>query len=185
LLYGGAGNDYLSGGDGIDGLRGGANNDRLEGGKGSDVLRGDLGSDVFAWSLADQAASPGTISTSGANAYGVGNNIQLAASADLILDFNKTQGDALDLRDLLQGELHLGQNPGNLDDYLHFEVSNGHTILHISTTGGFSAGYDATKENQTIVLQNVNLTVDANNVALLNDNAIIQDLLNSKLLVVD
>ena len=57
--------------------------------------------------------------------------------------------------------------------------------MHISTTGGFSAGYDATKENQTVVLQNVNLTVDANNVTLLNDNAIIQDLLNNKRLIVD
>ena len=100
-------------------------------------------------------------------------------------DFSKTEGDALDLRDLLQGEVHLGQNPGNLGNYLHFEISNGHTVVHISTTGAFSAGYDATKEDQTIVLQNVNLTVDANNVTLLNDNAIIQDLLNNKRLIVD
>jgi VCBS repeat-containing protein len=185
LLYGGAGNDYLSGGDGIDGLRGGAGNDRLEGGKGSDVLRGDLGSDVFAWSLGDQSAALGTAAAGNGNSYGVGNTIRLSGTSDLIMDFSKTEGDALDLRDLLQGELHQGQNPGNLDDYLHFEVSNGHTVLHISTTGGFSAGYDVTKENQTIVLQNVNLTVDANNVTLLNDNAIIQDLLNNKRLIVD
>ncbi|MBC7918910.1 MAG: type I secretion C-terminal target domain-containing protein, partial [Rhodoferax sp.] len=185
LLYGGAGNDYLSGGDGIDGLRGGAGNDLLEGGKGSDVLRGDLGSDVFAWSLGDQDAALGTANAGGSNAYGVGATIKVSGTTDLVMDFSKTDGDALDLRDLLQGEAHLGQNPGNLDDYLHFELSNGHTVVHISTTGGFSAGYDATRENQTIVLQNVNLTVDSNNVTLLNDNAIIQDLLNNKRLIVD
>ena len=185
FLYGGAGNDYLSGGDGVDGLRGGDGNDRLEGGKGRDVLRGDLGADVFAWSLGDQSASTGTIAAGASNPYGVGNAVQLATAADVILDFSKSEGDALDLRDLLQGETHLGQNPGNLGNYLHFEVSNGHTVLHISTTGGFSTGYDASKEDQTIVLQNVNLTVDANNVTLLNDNAVIQDLLNNKRLIVD
>jgi VCBS repeat-containing protein len=188
LLYGGAGNDYLSGGDGIDGLRGGGGNDRLEGGAGSDVLRGDAGADVFAWSLGDQASTFGTANAGSGNAYDVGSSVRLSSTADLVTDFNTTdttEGDKLDLRDLLHGEHHLGANPGNLSDYLHFELSNGHTVVHVSTTGGFSGGYNEASENQTIVLQSVDLTRDSGGVSLLNDNAIVQDLLKNGRLIVD
>ena len=86
---------------------------------------------------------------------------------------------------LLGGETHLGLDTGNLSNYLHFEVSNGNTVVHISTTGGFTDGtYDASRENQTLVLQNVDLLHDGTT-TLLNDNAVIQDLLKNNRLVVD
>ncbi|MET1491998.1 VCBS domain-containing protein, partial [Uliginosibacterium paludis] len=189
LLYGGAGNDYLLGGSGSDALRGGAGNDRIEGGAGSDVLRGDLGADVFAWSLNDHASTAGTTAAVAGNIYGVAAGIQLSGTTDIVTDFSKADGDALDLRDLLSGESHLGLDTGNLNNYLHFETttSNGvtSTVVHVSTTGGFTNGvYDASKENQTIVLQNVNLLTDGTS-SLLNDNAVIQDMLNNKRLIVD
>jgi len=86
-VYGGAGNDTLTGGEG---------NDLLLGGSGNDTLTGGLGADVFAWRLGDQG-STGT------------------PARDVITDFNPGQGDALDLRDLLQGE-----TATNLGSYLRF-----------------------------------------------------------------
>ena len=186
LLYGGAGNDYLSGGAGVDGLRGGAGSDRLEGGAGSDVLRGDAGADVFAWTLGDQATNAGAVAGAG-SAYGVAAAVNLSSTTDLVMDFTRTgtEADKLDLRDLLQGEKHSGSDAGNLQNYLHFEVSNGNTVIHVSSGGGFAGGYSTVAENQTIVLKGVDLTHDVSNVALQGDNAIIADLLKNGRLIVD
>ncbi|MGQ5524640.1 VCBS domain-containing protein, partial [Chitinimonas sp. PSY-7] len=189
LLYGGRGDDYLAGGKGMDGLRGGEGNDRLEGGAGNDVLRGDLGADVFAWTLGDQAARAGATQAGNGNDFGVSRGIGLVEGAtDLVMDFSKAEGDKLDLRDLLQGESHLGESAGNLSNYLHFEFDRNttRTIVHISSDGGFANGvYDISRENQSIVLQNVNLTRDDLDNALLNNNAIIQDLLRNNRLITD
>jgi VCBS repeat-containing protein len=186
LLYGGTGNDYLNGGASNDALRGGAGDDRLEGGAGSDVLRGDSGADVFTWSLNDGNPTNGVTAAGFGNAYGVGNTIGLSGTTDRIMDFSKADGDVLDLRDLLVGEDHQGLASGNLSNYLHFEVSNGNTVVHVSTTGGFTGGtYNSANENQTIVLTGVNLLQDNSGTTLLNDNAVIQDLLTNKRLIVD
>ena len=168
FLYGGTGNDYLNGGAGIDGLRGGAGDDTLVGGAGNDVLRGDAGADVFRWEFADRG-------TAGAG-----------AASDIIMDFNTATpangGDVLDLRDLLQGEASAGGAAGNLSNYLHFTVSGGTTTIAISSTGGFSSGYSAGAVDQSIVLQNVDLTSGG---ALTTDQQIINDLLNKSKLLVD
>lgn len=59
---------------------------------------------------------------------------------DTITDFDVTaNSDSLDLRDLLQGELHLGTAAGNLANYLHFEKVGTTSVLHISSSGGFAA----------------------------------------------
>ncbi|WP_348946623.1 Ig-like domain-containing protein [Chitinibacter sp. FCG-7] len=179
-LYGGAGNDKLFGGAGLDILRGGAGNDLLVGGAGNDLLRGDAGADVFKWTLGDQAATPGATAAGAGNAYGIGNNINIASKAtDLIVDFDKTAntGDALDLRDLLQGE-----NSGNLTQYLHFEKSGSDTVVHISSAGKFTgsaADYTA-QEDQTIILKNIDLGATGS-----NDQTVIQTLLNNKNLLTD
>jgi hypothetical protein len=105
------------------------------------------------------------------------------------MDFSKSEGDVLDLRDLLQGESHLGTDPGDLNKYLHFETTNIDgvlgTIVHVSANGDFASGYDAAKEDMTIILQNVNLTIDSNGATLLDDRAIIQDLLTNNRLITD
>jgi hypothetical protein len=167
FLYGGTGIDYLNGGAGIDGLRGGAGNDTLVGGAGNDVLRGDAGADVFRWELADR----GTAGT---------------PASDIIMDFNNATpaagGDVLDLRDLLQSEATSGGAPGNLANYLHFTVASGTTTIQISSTGAFSGGYSAGAVDQSIVLQNVDLTSGG---SLSTDQQIIQDLLSKSKLLVD
>ncbi|MFS0738101.1 calcium-binding protein [Sphingomonas sp. 1P06PA] len=77
-LYGLAGDDTLLGGAGDDLNRGGDGNDILDGGAGRDVHEGGLGADTFRLS---SAADTGTTFD----------------TADLIRDFNRLDGDRIDL----------------------------------------------------------------------------------------
>ena len=108
------GNDAVYGGAGNNTLNGGAGNDLLLGGSGNDTLTGGLGADVFAWRLGDQG-STGT------------------PARDVITDFSPGQGDALDLRDLLQGE-----TAANLGSYLKFgtDSASGKLVLQVDHDGG-------------------------------------------------
>ena len=165
-LAGSNGNDDITGSDGRDDISGGAGNDivragggadLIAGGAGNDTLTGGLGSDTFKWSLAD------TVTTT-------------KPAVDAITDFNTASaingGDVLDLHDLLQGE---SQASGNLGNYLHFEKAGADTVVHVSSTGGYTGGtFVAGATDQKIVLQGVDLT---NSGALSSDTQIIQDLL--------
>ncbi|MDZ4098847.1 MAG: type I secretion C-terminal target domain-containing protein, partial [Methylophilaceae bacterium] len=161
-LFGGSGADRLEGGAGNDTLDGGSGNDILIGGAGNDTMTGGLGADVFKWSLAD-AGTAGT------------------PAQDVITDFDTVSGgDKLDLRDLLQGEISQGAGT-NLEDYLHFELVGDDTIVHVSSSGGFSGGYNASNEDQTITLQNVDLVNGFGG----DQAAIIADLVNNQKLITD
>ena len=163
-LNGGNGHDWLYGGVGSDTLKGGAGNDTLLGGTGNDTLTGGLGADIFKWELSDRG-------TAGSPAI------------DTVTDFDSVaNGDRLDLRDLLVGETHSSTDAGNLADYLHFEVTGSDTIIQVSSTGGFSGGYDAGATDQRIVLSNTDLTAGG---TLSADQQIIQDLLNKGKLITD
>ena len=157
-----AGNDVLSGGAGNDTIDGGSGADRIQGGSGTDTLTGGAGSDTFYWTLADKGAA-GT------------------PSNDVITDFStaafSSGGDALDLRDLLQGE-NAVSGTGNLGNYLHFEKSGANTIIHISSAGGYSGGFNAASDDQIITLNGIDLTTTG------NDQAIILDLLSKGKLIV-
>jgi Ca2+-binding RTX toxin-like protein len=168
-LIGNTGNDLLFGGAGNDSLNGGSGNDLLVGGAGSDTLTGGLGADVFKWELADAGAAG-------------------SPAVDTITDFEAfTAGEVLDLRDLLVGE---SATAASLDNYLHFEVTGGNTIIHISSSGGFgdnnnisigSAGISTATETQQIVLQGI----DATAMGFTTDQQIIQALLDNNKLVTD
>ncbi|MDP3094783.1 MAG: type I secretion C-terminal target domain-containing protein, partial [Methylotenera sp.] len=160
-LFGGTGADRLEGGAGNDILDGGSGNDILIGGAGNDILTGGSGADVFKWSLADA----GTIGS---------------PATDVITDFDTVSGsDKLDLRDLLQGEI--GQGVGaNLVDYLHFEKVGDDTIVHVSSTGAYESGFNASQDVQLITLQGIDLVS-----GFADDQAIIQDLLARQKLITD
>ena len=134
-LYGGAGNDVLMGGLGNDTLYGGDGNDVLYGGFGNDTLIGGAGSDTFKWSLGDQGLGGG-------------------AATDIVSvnDFKTSEGDSLDLRDLLQGE-----NSSNLQQYLHFSADGSNTLVQISYSGEFDGSNYGTATDQQIVLTGVAL----------------------------
>jgi large repetitive protein len=140
-LEAGGGNDTLAGDGGHDTLVGGRDTDTLAGGAGNDVLSGGTGvlpdtqSDVFEWHLGDQ----GSVA---------------APAVDVITDFSMgANGDALDLRDLLQGEasgtgLAAAQSLGQ---YLHFTQVGGMAVLQVDHDGGSFAA------TQTITFENMSL----------------------------
>lgn len=76
---GNAGNDVLSLGGGNDVARGGEGNDTITGGAGADLLAGNAGADRFVFSLP-------------------GDSTAASAGRDTIADFDRAEGDRIDLR---------------------------------------------------------------------------------------
>jgi Ca2+-binding RTX toxin-like protein len=122
ILNGGNGHDVLYGNAGNDLLNGGDGNDLLIGGVGNDTLTGGAGADTFTWKSGD-----------------LGN--------DVISDFNASEGDRIDLSDLLPD----AANANNLLDYLKVDTTN--NTLQVSTSGTIANGADV-----TIELEGVDLT---------------------------
>ncbi|WP_414925054.1 tandem-95 repeat protein, partial [Pseudomonas sp. IT-P291] len=126
-LYGGAGNDILLGGTGNDLLDGGDGNDILLGAKGNDTLTGGSGGDTFVWKAGD-----------------TGN--------DVIKDFKASEGDRIDLRDLLQGE-----TGSTIDNFLKITTVDGVSSLQVSSTGQFNSG------NAAAATPDVTIKLEGNN----------------------
>ncbi|UFQ00418.1 LapA family giant adhesin [Pseudomonas fitomaticsae] len=110
ILFGSGGNDLLDGGKGNDILLGGTGNDTLIGGLGNDILIGGSGGDTFVWKSGD-----------------TGN--------DVIKDFKASEGDRIDLRDLLQGE-----TGSTIDNFLKITTVDGVSSLQVSSGGKFNSG---------------------------------------------
>ena len=112
-------------------FHGGPGDDYMIGGKGNDTLTGGAGKDTFVWHLGD-GGSPG------------------APVRDTITDFNRSEGDVLDLRDLLQNE-----SAATLDKYLHFTASGSDTLIQVSSAGSFNGSNYAATADQEILLKGV------------------------------
>lgn len=125
-------------------LDGGAGDDVLLGGSGDDHLTGGLGADTFAWHLGDQGTST-------------------APATDTITDFNTSEGDTLDLSDLLVNE-----DSGNLEQYLHFETQGSDTVVHVSHDGAFDGTNHDTTADQLIVLEGMDLSSHGDDTAIIN-----------------
>ena len=104
-LLGGDGNDIIFGQGGGDTMQGGAGNDILLPGSGNNTLWGNSGSDTFMWLKGD-----------------TGNNV--------IKDFSVTEGDKLDLGDLLQTA-----TVTNIADYIKATIDSTGTTLSINSSG--------------------------------------------------
>jgi Ca2+-binding RTX toxin-like protein len=166
-IYGNAGDDSLTGGSGNDTLDGSAGADRLTGGAGSDVLIGGAGSDVFVWHLADAGSASA--------------NRPVDTIKDFIVKAPASEGDVLDLRDLLQGE-----KTANLANYLEFDTTTANTIIKISPTGAFTNGVATDgAETERIVLENVNIRTALALSATSTDTQIITKLISQGNLLVD
>ncbi|HBM84023.1 MAG TPA: hypothetical protein DD459_10170, partial [Halieaceae bacterium] len=113
------------------------------------------GDDVFAFSLADADTVPPEVS---------------------ILGFGEAGSDALDLRDLLQGE-----ESADLTSYLNVSYDGSNTVIEVSATGAFTGGADdAGAVSQTIHLEGVDLVSGHDDLA-----SVIQNMLDSGRLTVD
>ncbi|MER8742277.1 DUF5801 domain-containing protein, partial [Mesorhizobium sp. M1004] len=116
-LYGGAGADIINGNAGNDTLIGGAGNDTLNGGTGNDLLIGGAGADQL---------TGGT----GADTFKL-DHLDLNIK-DLIIDYNKGEGDQIDLTALFDKAV-----VGNLSDYVHYDT--GTKTLSVDTDGAGAA----------------------------------------------
>jgi Ca2+-binding RTX toxin-like protein len=108
VLKGRAGDDWLIGGAGNDKLVAGDGNDVLVGGLGADILNGNAGADRFLIDLAD-----------------------LDGSVDDVKDFNPTEGDLIELRDLVPA----GLNPSEIASYLRIFKSGTLGLLQYDALG--------------------------------------------------
>ena len=115
ILDGGAGNDIMYGQGGNDLLIGGSGNDLLIGGSGNDLLIGGSGADTFKFNVMDDGAF------------------------DTIVDFNRDQGDLLDIADLLA-------DMGGTKDDIHLATNGTDTNLTIIADTG---------ERSSILLENI------------------------------
>ncbi|MGB1238524.1 MAG: type I secretion C-terminal target domain-containing protein, partial [Pseudomonadales bacterium] len=160
VINAGAGNDRVFGKEGIDTLNGEDGNDLLFGGAGNDILSGGDGDDILFGGLGDDQMTGGA----GADTF-----FFTAADgdeqSDTILDFDVSEGDVLDLSDLLD----TAQNVSNLDNYLDFDVDNGDTVIHVEKDG----------KELDIRLQGVDLSAGGND----TDAKIIEDLLDGNSLL--
>ena len=111
MLYGGNDDDLLRGGGGNDGLFAGSGDDTLIGGLGKDTLTGNSGADTFQFNkVLDSTATP---------------------SRDEVHDFNRAEGDVIDLS-------HIDANANTAGDdgfTLVASYSNTAGELRITTTG--------------------------------------------------
>jgi Ca2+-binding RTX toxin-like protein len=132
FLHGGGGSDVVHGGDGADSVYGGADydvlygddgNDRLVGGMGPDMLTGGSGADIFSWRFMSET--------------GV-----LAWSIDTVTDFNRAEGDVIDLHQIDANVDTSGNQPfkfiGTADfsgapGEVRYYFSNGNTYIAMQT----------------------------------------------------
>jgi len=110
---GNAGNNIMFGNDGANSLTGFAGNDTISGGLGDDILAGGLGTDK----LSGGGGADRFIFTSAAE------------GKDTITDFNLSEGDVLDLQELLTGW------GGDIHNYLQVSQQGANTIIKVDTDG--------------------------------------------------
>lgn len=107
-LYGGMDADTLSGGAGNDGLNGGSGNDVLNGGADGDRLKGGMGADTFVFD---------------ADAF---------SGRDVVRDFRVSQGDVLELRDILEGYDPLASA---ITDFVHITGNGVNSFVAVDADG--------------------------------------------------
>ncbi len=125
-LIGGSGNDTLDGGAGADTLEGGMGDDYMTGGDGNDTFTGGSGNDIlFSGKGADQLSGG-----SGANTYLF--TLDTAFDGiDSISDFNKNDGDKLDIADVINFDpLH-----DLITDFVQITTSGSNSIVKVDVDG--------------------------------------------------
>ncbi|WP_085899735.1 DUF5801 repeats-in-toxin domain-containing protein [Kiloniella majae] len=153
-MWTGDGEDILIGGTGNDNLSGEAGNDILIGGSGNDRMSGGSGSDTFVF----KADTVGDI--------------------DTVRDFKASDGDALDLSELLTGFAAGADSDATatvLQDYLSISQDGSTTVITIDQDG---SGSDS---DVTIRLENNDLTSGGS----ISEHDAIQSLLDANNLIVE
>ena len=119
VMYGDAGNDHLNGLEGGDRIFGGAGNDLIEGWAGNDILYGDDGTDtVFGGEGADTFLFMKNTAYSG---------------VDTLRDFNISQNDRINIKDLLEGYDPLTKS---ITDFVQIASEAGKQVVKVDADGG-------------------------------------------------
>lgn len=139
-------NDSLTGDNGINNISGGAGNDTLIGGLGNDILTGGSGADIFKWTAQDINTASG------------------APFSDTITDFSRTEGDKLDLSDVLSGDTP----SSDLNNYLTFTTTGNNVVVSVHADGDSNGSAD-----MTIVLEGQAGDLSALENYLLTQNGVI------------
>ena len=168
-ILGGSGDDSIQGGDGNDSITGGAGADSLEGGAGADTLLGNAGADLL-----DGGAGRDVL-TGGSEAdtfrFGLGDSVILidtgdidVTAADVIQDFNRVDGDTVELLD---------KSLENLD--VVDGASNGSMAFLANAEAFFGVG-DADPDSVDVYIEyNANSSGDAWMLADMNNNGTVDD----------
>ena len=150
VLYGDAGRDTLQGQHGHDTLNGGDGNDSLWGGTGGDTLRGGTGADVFNFGRSVDSTTRTT-----EQVQAVTNDTGDVAGLDVIMDFNRSEGDRIDIsridafdqsRDGLSGNSSFttfaGPQTSAGSAWIVYDPDqSGHAFLYLNQDGGEAAEF--------------------------------------------
>jgi len=127
-LRGYNGNDTIDGGDGNDTIYGGSQDDLLVGGAGDDKLLGDNNNDILIGGLGADELTGGT----GADTFRFLEG-QTFDAVDTIKDFNTTQLDVIDIRDILEG---YDPQTSAITDFVQITTSGSNSLLAVDADGG-------------------------------------------------
>ena len=136
--------NHISGGAGADTIIGGLGADTLTGGLGNDILTGGDGADIFKWTADDVNIASG------------------APFSDKITDFSITEGDKLDLSDVLTGDTT------TLSNYLDVQASGSNVVVSV-----YADGVSGGTADMTIVLEGQSADLTALQTYLLTQNGVI------------
>ncbi|MEL6523044.1 MAG: polysaccharide lyase family 7 protein [Pseudomonadota bacterium] len=135
-MWGGGGWDALRGGDGNDNIRGNAGNDLLKGEGGNDTLRGGSGSDELWGNDGDDRIMAGR----GADWLKGGNGADTYVfdwldGVDTIADFSTSNGDMIELTNILDDATGLTSSNALSDGYIDLVQDGADTKVYIDLDG--------------------------------------------------
>jgi Ca2+-binding RTX toxin-like protein len=143
-IAGTSGDDVIPGSIGDDMIHGEDGTDTLIGGLGNDILTGGDGADIFKWTADDINIASG------------------APFSDTITDFSITEGDKLDLSDVLTGDTT------TLSNYLDVQASGSDVVVSV-----YADGVSGGTADMTIVLEGQSADLTALQTYLLTQNGVI------------
>uniref|UniRef100_UPI003F69ADF4 type I secretion C-terminal target domain-containing protein n=1 Tax=Methylophaga sp. TaxID=2024840 RepID=UPI003F69ADF4 len=126
LMLGGISDDMLDGAAGNDHLEGAEGNDILIGGSGNDILIGGDGADSFKWESGDEGT-------------------KVSPASDIVSDFNASEGDSLNLADLLHNE-----ESNDITDYISVTESGSDVVIEVTPAGKGDISQVITLEDTSI-----------------------------------
>jgi subtilisin family serine protease len=143
-LYGGSGDDTIRGNAGNDNLYGGTGNDRLRGDQGNDTLYGDIGNDVLQGDLGNDRLNGGTGSDRltgglGSDIFAFGRDGYLERTFDRIMDFKTSEGDKIDISDILDGAFNALDHA--IADFVRVTQTTAHSLLQVDADGASGTQY--------------------------------------------